>query len=644
MRSLPEIRFRLRQELANLWLRVRPPECDSLVDSPLELLPNPEQVADVLRGTPFADDLARLANQIVEHRFPLFDEVLDTGPEIHWGKDYKSGIENSTPYFRSVRYLDASRVGDVKLIWELNRHQHLIVLAQAHLCTGRKEYLDELIRQLESWWAANPYHRGVNWTSALEVAIRLLSWIWVFHLVGERAPTSWRQRLLRELYRHGCHVERNLSIYHSPNTHLIGEAVVLHAAGVLFPSFPRAEKWRSIGGRLVLREMDRQVQRDGGHFEQSTYYHLYSLDFFLLHAIVSEPSGEYISKLCKMARFLDALCGDARSMPLLGDDDGGRVFHPYGERRHFCRATLATCAIALDLADIPYDRDNLFEQALWWLGPRVLQCSPRASREPQSQHFPDTGLLVLCSSQTQVIVDAGPLGSGTGGHSHADCLQVLVRHRGEEVLPDSGTYCYGVDPVWRDWFRGTAAHNTVRIDGRDQSPGIGLFRWGPRPSVRLNKWRHQDDRDYLDAVCQYSTFRHRRRVLFFPDRMLVVLDEVDGPAGGHLIEQFWHLGEPAVATGPGCWRCAAGVMLLVDRGGLPDLSVGGEHGWRSTTFGSRRCAPVVRVTLESELPAQMPAVLWLGDDRVPLELHWDALNRVLTVTGAGEPQQIPIPH
>src|SRR4029077_19244415 len=134
-----------------------------------------------------------------------------------------------TDYFRLIPYLDFARAGDHKIIWELNRHQHLTTLAQACLLSGRDEYFDEIIRQWESWVIANPYQRGINWASALEVAFRALSWIWVYHLVGPQMEADFRRRFLNELYRHGLHIERNLSFYFSPNTHLLGEAVALHA-------------------------------------------------------------------------------------------------------------------------------------------------------------------------------------------------------------------------------------------------------------------------------------------------------------------------------------------------------------------------------------------------------------------------------
>ena len=252
------------------------------------------------------------------HRFPSLGYVLDTGPAIEWRRDYLNNIVTEPKYFRLVPYLDTSRAGDHKNIWELNRHQHLVLLAQAFLLEQKQIYLDEIFAQLESWWEQNPYQRGINWTSALEVAFRAFSWIWIFHFAGDRMAPQFRARFLRSLNQHGHHLANNLSFYFSPNTHLLGEAVVLHALGTLFPSFPQAKHWIKLGGRTVDHEMGRQVRNDGSYFEQSTYYHVYALDMFLFHAILSEPSPELRCFAHAHGQFFKCFTGPGAQIGIFG--------------------------------------------------------------------------------------------------------------------------------------------------------------------------------------------------------------------------------------------------------------------------------------------------------------------------------------
>jgi hypothetical protein len=332
VRSPTEIYFRLRQELGNLAMFLFPPGGAGARHArpglQPGLLPDASRVAAALRETPYAAEVERVASQILRHRFPIFGIMVETGGAIDWRRDYLHGVSTGTPYFRRSPYLDFSRAGDHKAIWELNRHQQLPLLAQAFLLSGRREYLDEAFRQVESWLDANPFLRGINWASALEVAFRALSWAWLWHMAGSEMPEALRARFLTTLERHGRYLERNLSVYFSPNTHLLGEAVALHALGVLFPSFPRAARWALAGGRIVEQQMDRQVRGDGSHFEQSAYYHVYALDFFLLHRVLAKPPVTYDARLVSMAEYLDALLGAEGMLPLIGDDDGGRLFHP----------------------------------------------------------------------------------------------------------------------------------------------------------------------------------------------------------------------------------------------------------------------------------------------------------------------------
>ena len=606
MRSPREILFRLRQEWTNLVHLAFRRSAVALQPCPLGGLPAPAEVAAALRGSVHARRVERIARLLLRHRIPILGFTIATGPEIDWLRDYVNGQATGRRYFRLIPYLDFAAAGDHKAIWELNRHQHWVVLAQAFLLTGEEEFLEEIWRQFQSWSEANPYLRSVNWTSALEVAFRALSWLWVYHLAGDRMPEPLRREFLLGLYRHGLYLETNLSVYFSPNTHLLGEAVALHALGALFPGFPRAGRWRRLGGGLVSEQAGRQVREDGSHFEQSAYYHVYALDLFLLHACVGGLSPELRVTISRMAEYLAALSGPARRLPSLGDDDGGRVFHPYGPRERFGRASMATAAALLG-KDFHRDAEDGAVQAAWWIGPQALRSTGRR-RETGSKLYRDAGLAVMTCGEVHVLVDAGPFGAGSAGHSHSDTLSVVVRDGAEDVLVDPGTYTYVSDPRWRDWFRGSAAHNTIRVDEKDQAIAAGSFRWIGRPEIRVEQWITQDDFDFVDAVCAYQGIRHRRRVLFLKVGglpKLIVADTVEAE-GEHRIEQFWHFGEPTSPLGPACFRIGRRARLALGKPGQIEC---GDRGWRSRVFGHKTRVPMVRLWTDAGRPIHLAAML-----------------------------------
>ncbi|MEO8592529.1 MAG: heparinase II/III family protein [Candidatus Solibacter sp.] len=693
MRSPREISFRLRQEFGNLAMFLLPPAGPHPQQPRSPRFPEPASVAAALRGTPYALEVERIADDLLHHRFPILGLTVNTGPDIDWRRDYLHNVSTGTPYFRRSPYLDFSRAGDHKVIWELNRHQHLVLLAQAFLLTGRRTYLSEAFRQVESWLAANPLLRGINWASALEVAFRALSWAWFWHLAGDEMPASLRARFLTALERHGRFLEFNLSVYFSPNTHLLGEAVALHALGVLFPGFARSQNWVRKGGQIVEQQMDRQVRDDGTHFEQSAYYHVYALDFFLLYRLLAAPSESYDTRLTAMAGYLDALLGVCGILPLIGDDDGGRLFHPYGPRDRFGLATLATCSVVLQRPEWLRSTGHLPEQAAWWLGAVVLPKAdaapaphgpdpplapnaplapntqharlspqaphpqhaadgPHAASEPASPHAPHAleaaptphagapdapnillaprssclfavgGTAVMTAGDVQLVVKTGPFGEGSGGHSHSDILSLTARLGPREILIDPGTFTYIADPDERNRFRGSAAHNTLRLDGRDQALPAGPFRWNDKPIASLREWQSQPDRDYVDATCSYAGFTHRRRIIFVKPATVAILDRVDGPEGEHLVEQFWHLDQPADAA-----------RLSFNS---PAIEI---DTWRSRALCSREPAKALCVSRRASLPIYLAAILDLSAAPAagPLEIRLEGEDVVVSRAERGYP-------
>jgi len=559
-------------------------------------LPDGRATAAALRGTPYAAKLQAIGDSILSHRFPIFDLTLETGPQIEWRKDYLHSRVTGTDYFRFIPYLDFEKAGDHKIIWELNRHQHLVALAQCSLLFENPAYMAETERQLTSWFQQNPFLRGINYASALEVAFRSLSWLWVDHLVGSRLRPEVRRMLWNGLFQHGYFLEANLSTYFSPNTHLLGEGVALHALGL---KFPRTD-WKSLGQRIVEEELERQIQADGSHFEQSTYYHLYALDFFLFYYLLAGRPAQWQSPLGRMAGFLSAVNGPAAQLNCFGDDDGGRLFYPFGNRSEFGRATLATCALLFPDDGLPLDPAEVPVQAAWWLGP-ADPASVSASTN-FARLFADSGLVSIARGSLHLLIDTGPFGPGGAGHSHSDSLSFTARLSDRELLIDPGTYTYVSDPQARNDFRGSSFHNTVRIDALSQADPTRPFRWDNKPKVTRAAWNKSAESVYLDASCQYRGFTHRRRFFLLGGSVLLVLDNLSGPGEQHEVEQLWHLGPNAEAA-----------MTLLSTCGSPKR----ETGWRSRCLGTKEETAVLVFRSQSQLPLLLGTAILFEPSRHP---------------------------
>jgi len=363
------------------------------------------------------------AERICRHRFDLLGyEDLDYGADIEWHSDLVHGKRAPRKLWFKIPYLDFAEVGDSKVTWELNRHQHFVTLAKAYRLTGDERFAVEIFRQWRHWHAENPYPIGINWASSLEVAFRSLSWIWTYFLLGDCpvTPPGFQEEWLRALSVNGRHIERYLSTYFSPNTHLLGEGVALFFIGALCPELPTAERWKRRGWEIVLRESSVQVQGDGMHFEQSIYYHVYALDFFVHARILASLNDipipvEFDHTLQKMLTTLCVLCR-AGDPPRLGDDDGGRVFDPRRNRTQHMLDPLITGAVLYGRGDFKSVAGGLREETLWLLGEQCIAEFDRISATEPVQGsiaLRSAGLYVAAHDQPkqQLVVDAGAQGA-----------------------------------------------------------------------------------------------------------------------------------------------------------------------------------------------------------------------------------------
>ena len=571
-----------------------------------------------------AEQIVRRAERICQHSFDLLGyEAVDYGAHIDWHCDRVHGKRAPRKPWFSLKYLNFDEVGDSKVTWELNRHQHFVTLAKAFRLTGDAKFATELFAQWHHWHSENPYPMGINWASSLEVAFRSLSWLWTYFLMADTPamPSGFRQSLLRALAVSGRHIESYLSTYFSPNTHLLGEAVALFFIGTLCPEIPDSRRWQQNGWKIVLQEAGRQVRSDGLHFEQSAYYHVYALDFFLHSAILASVNEIDVPKEFDrmLERMLDVLAILSRGaiVPAIGDDDGGRLFDPARNRMSFMTDPLATGAVLFARGDFKELAGGPREETLWLLGEPGIHEFERSPARPipdSSAAFRASGLYVMSGDDRkwQVVIDAGPQGAHTAGHGHADALSLTLTASGRELLSDSGTFEYVGPNSERDRFRGTGSHNTLMVAGEDQALPRGPFRWQRLPVVQAEGWITGRSFDlFVGSHDGYSRLPtpaiHRRYVFAAKSGLFLVRDLVLG-FGKYPLDLYWHLG-------PGLTNRASG--LFFDNGlGLRVCTADG-HGWSQTVedqfhsvaYGVKQTHKALHFSTRAQLPTEFVTLL-----------------------------------
>jgi len=370
------------------------------------------------------------AEALLRHEVRLlhFDPV-NLGPEIDWHRDPVTGSTWERRFWTAYNPEKSSAQGDSKIVHELNRHQHLPRLAKAYHLTRDERYAAEAVAQLESWIKQNPPGFGINWQSSLEIGIRSVSWLWTLFLLlpCRSLDNEAAQRIGDSLFAQLEHVHRHTSRFSSPNTHLIGEATALFIGGLVFRDRKRPAAWLKHGAALLIQEADRQILQDGVHGDLSAAYHCYSLDFYLQALALAERNhfplpARVRTKICGMLDFVMHLRTPRGTIPLLGDDDGGRALAL--QQRTYTSFNDALCmgAVLFRRCDFKHQAAGFFEETFWLLGHKAWESFVRLEGAPPTDTqavFPTAGYTIQRSGwgplDSQLIFDTGGLGLLTGG-------------------------------------------------------------------------------------------------------------------------------------------------------------------------------------------------------------------------------------
>lgn len=579
-------------------------------------------IAELRRRWPSAEkEIVERADRIVAGYFDLLGfRNLSFATPIDWHLEPVANKRAPLMHWSRLNYLDAELFGDKKIVWELNRHQYFITLGQAYWLTGDEKYAQTFAAHMSSWMDQNPPKLGVNWASSLEVAFRSISWLWALHFFKNSSAltTELFARTCKFLYLNARHLETYLSTYFSPNTHLTGEALGLFYLGTLLPEFKESGRWRSTGLQILCEQLERHVEADGVYFEQSSYYHRYTTDFYLHLAILLSASNEAQPAELhdKLRLLLDHLMYITRpdgTTPLFGDDDGGRLMMLSAGAANDFRATLAVGAALLERPDYKFVAAGASQDALWLLGPKGLKSldSVKAAEpEKQSIAFPVGGYYVMRDGWTPksnyLLFDCGPHGTDNCGHAHADALSFDLAVNGRTMLVDPGTYTYTASKHMRDWFRGSDAHNTLTIDRKSSSECDGPFSWRTIARPECDAWITHERFDYvLGAHDGYNLLpdpaTHKRSILFLKQNYWVLRDQVE-TSGFHHLEPWFHLdsGVTPLHSKDNAVRMINGngnSAVLQMAAFAPNVEWREEQRWVSHCYGQMTAAPVFVFTV-----------------------------------------------
>ncbi|MCG7595435.1 alginate lyase family protein [Mycobacterium sp. PSTR-4-N] len=559
----------------------------------------------------------------------------NVGRFVDWNHDPISGFH--WPNLAGNRIDHRVAPSDPKWIWELNRLQHLPLLAQAWLFTGEAFYAETAFAHLDSWLDQNPVGTGIAWRGAFEPGIRAISIaLAVQGLRTSPALTTPRyQRLVRMLDATARYCWRARSRFSSANNHLIGELSGMVTVCLLFPEVAVSEGVLARAVTILAREADNLIAPDGSGAEQSVSYQIFAAELLAVVAVLLRLHGmqgaaDIVAAIDRGGTYLALLVGADDPDPRYGDDDDSFAVRLGAEPKRTVRQHLGVVgAITGNDSAVRYGVGTL--TSAWFAD--ALRTRPPGAEETAravvgpSGYAQDGGLVVLRSGRRRITMDVGPLGYlSTAAHGHADALAVTVAADGHDLIVDPGTGSFYRNPAVREAHRGTRMHATVCVDGLDQSEPGGPFYWRRRATPTVHSVdvgtgvvdaEHDGYRRLADPVT------HRRWLLASPgDPVVLVVDVVTGRSE-HDVTVSWPL-HPSLGMTP----VPAG--HLISRGQVPVMGifygatatigldqVRGDRdtnlGWWSDRLESRTPAWLVGVRTRSVLPVAIASLVYLGD-------------------------------
>jgi len=630
------------------------------------------------------------ANKICRHEFSFLGIQVNYEDKIPWTSDPVSTKKWLQKFYADVNIFDRE-IGDVKYVWELNRHQFFVDLGKAYWLSGDERYAQEFFGLINSWIDDNPYKMGVNWTSALEVAVRSISWIWAYHfcLFSSSLTQETNLKILKSIYQHAEYLENHLSFYSSPYNHLIGELSALFIIATVFPEFKRASLWREKSWKILKNEAGKQFYQDGIIVEQATFYQHFTLGFYLMVALLREMNEQQgsgvkgqgsdkvwhiIEKAMESSMYLTRPDG---LLPMIGDIDNARSIYIENPPMWDFRAFLSTGTVLFNRGDMKKVAEELSsgkgfdEDSLWLLGidgMKKYQEIDSVYPEVTSKALDESGYYIMRNNwmrdSNYLCFDCGEIAVGlfqdstpSAAHGHADILSFELSAFGRPMIIDPGFYTYHGDERLHYYFRQTKAHNTITIDGQSQAQEAGKLSWSHAPDHYPKKWISNKDFDFVEGSHDgYKRLAdpviHRRAILFKKEgatlspEYWIIRDYLDGNRE-HLVESFFHFahgialniqGRDIVAQS----SAEAGILIqtivphqammvdIIDTGNIPD------GGWIAPGYGFLIRAPILRYQARVKLPFEMTTIIYPFKGNIPPSISPELIQEGLRLMAENE--------
>ncbi len=496
----------------------------------------------------YRDNVFKNADLVCEHKLSFFKfKNQYFGEKIDWHKDYLNEKAFPLLFYGDLDFKHNTDK-NIKYTWELNRFQHLFPLSQAFVLSNDNKYADEILFQINDWIDQNPLLIGINWTSPIEISLRLISWLWSLYILEKnnyQYSEKLKEKISTSIFQQTEYIYRHLSLFSSANGHLIAEAIGLVFVGTVLDYGAYSLKWKRKGLKILLKEINEQFYDDGLNKEQAFGYHCLALNMLLITLIILEKnnlniSKEYWNKIEKMIECIYDFSDNNLNLPNYGDSDDSYIlkldnyFDNESPTKQNARFLLNAAAIIFNRNDFKSIINKVDEISLWIFGKEEIEQYNKlqiGNIKKISRYFNQSGYMIFKDEDVNAYMDVGQHGYlSIAAHAHADALSFCLNYKNKQFLVDSGTYAYKRGNT-RDFFRSTSAHNTILVDNLNQSESGGPFIWNMKAQTTTEKVLINKSIDYIKAfhngyIKQGTKVKHTREILFQKNSFFIILDKI----------------------------------------------------------------------------------------------------------------------
>jgi len=483
----------------------------------------------------------RCANRTMQHDFNLLGSGLKHLGPMTWHSDLKTGYEWPNYLLYKQQRKCSPKGSDIKFPWELSRCHHLLWLGEAFILTGEEKYAKEVADELNDWIDKNPMMYTVNWTCAMDVAIRSVNWMYALCFIKDSASftNDLSAKVCKSLFQHGFFISNNLerTIPYS-NNHYYSDIVGLLYLGQLFNHTIIGRKWFKFALKQYYKETLIQVLPSGVDYEKSVSYHrlmteLAVYPYYMLERVGVKVPEIVRQRLIRMVQYVRLNAMPNGKAPMIADNDDGRFlpFVPRDFREH------------LYLTD-----ENSLDNTIISSGVKPLPLSPFTLT---SQLIQDSKIAILRRGDSYLFVnnadrwrlDKDKFGYN-GTHIHNDLLSFVYAVGKHEIMVDPGGYVYTSDIERHKEFRSTAKHNTIMVDEEEQHlrnhPRAFMMKYNST-SRFLELYENQN---YDVCTGEYSTIEGgliHNRSFRLDNSSLIIIDKLKKTGKAHKASMSYHL-------------------------------------------------------------------------------------------------------